>query len=99
MDITTTLINGKSLIEIPNSLDVITSPQMKKVLNEAISAADEVELDFSKTELVTSAGLRVLLQAQKSVQAHGKSMTMKNISTDVMEVFDMTGVTKIFNII
>ena len=99
MEITITQTDGKSLIEIPGSFDVMTSPHMKKALNEAVSAADEVELDFSKTELVTSAGLRVLLQAQKSVQALGKSMTMKNISPDVMEVFDMTGVTNIFTIL
>ena len=99
MDITTTPDNGKSLIDIPNSLDVMTSPHIKKALNEAVSAADEIELDFSKTELLTSAGLRVLLQAHKSIQALGKKITMKNISADVMEIFDMTNLTKTFNII
>jgi len=99
MEIIITQANGKSLIDIPDSFDVISSPHIKNALNEAVSKADEVELDFSKTGLVTSAGLRVLLQAQKSVQALGKNMTLKNISPDVMEVFDMTGVTKIFTIL
>ena len=99
MDITTTPANGKILIDIPNSFDVMTSPHIKKALNEAVSVADEIELDFSKTELLTSAGLRVLLQAHKSIQALGKKITMKNISPDVMEIFDMTNLTKTFDII
>ena len=96
MEITTTQENEKIIIDIPNSFDVVSSPHLKNALTEAISAANEIELDFSKTELVTSAGLRVLLQAQKNVQALGKSMTMKKIPPEVMEVFNMTGVAKIF---
>ena len=89
----------EKIIDIPNHLDVSTSPVLKCTLTEAISAAEDIVLDFSKTELVTSAGLRVLMQAQKSVQSSGISMSMKNISPDVMEVFNITGVSKIFNIV
>ena len=99
MDITTTLANGKSLIDIPSSLDVMTSPHIKKALNEAVSAADEIELDFSKTKLLSSAGLRVLIQAHKSVKALGKKLTMKNVPPNIIEIFDMTNLTKTFDII
>ena len=98
MDLTVSQTDGKSQINIPESLDVTSAPQIQKVLNEAITAAGDIELDFSKTGLVTSAGLRVLLQAQKNVKAQGKNMTMKNISPDVLEVFNLTGLAKVFTI-
>ena len=87
---------GKYIIEIPDHLDAMTSPCLKMPIQEAVSAADEIELDFLKTGLVTSAGLRILIQAQKGVQALGKSMTLKNVSPDVMEVFEITGLSKVF---
>jgi len=86
-------------IDIPGYLDVSTSPELKNILAEAVSAGENIVLDFSKTELVTSAGLRVLMQAQKSIKSTGISMSMKNISPDVMEVFNITGVSKIFSIL
>ena len=86
------------IIDIPTHLDVSTSTELKNTLVEAVSTAGDIVLDFSKTELVTSAGLRVLMQAQKSVKASGISMVMKNISPDVMEIFNITGVSKIFSI-
>jgi len=99
MEIITAKEEGKIIIDIPNSFDVVSSPHLKNALADAVSTADEIELDFSKTGLVTSAGLRVLLQAQKNVQALGKKMTMKKITPEVMGVFDMTGVSKIFDIV
>jgi len=87
------------IIDIPSHLDVSTSPELKNTLVEAISTTGDIILNFSKTELVTSAGLRVLMQAQKNVQASSISMIMKNISPEVMEVFNITGVSKIFSIV
>ena len=99
MDITVTQDNAKSIISIPDTLNAITSPFLKNTLSEVISAADEIDLDFSETGLVSSAGLRVLMQAEKNVQKSGKIMTLKNVSPEVMEVFNMTGVSKIFKIV
>ena len=99
MEIIVSKTDGVDIITIPDHLDVNTSPLLKDTLADIISTADAIELDFANTELVTSAGLRVLLQAQKNMQTSGKSMTCKNVSPDVMEVFDMTGVTKIITII
>ena len=99
MEIAVTKVDDVSVINIPDRLDTVTSPFLKNTLTEVISASDKIELDFSDTELVSSAGLRVLMQAQKNAQVAGKSMTMKNISSDVMEIFGFTGVTKIFKIL
>jgi len=99
MEATTPQTDDVYVITIPEQLNVATSPSLKTTLTDAVSSYDKIELDYSATELVTSAGLRVLLQAQKNVQTSGKSMTMKNVSPDVMEVFDVTGVSKIFTIV
>ena len=88
-----------SIIKLPGQLDVLTSPGLKQTLADVVSNSARIEIDFSETELVTSAGLRVLLQAQKNVQTSGKRMVLKHMSPDVMEVFELTGVTKIFEII
>ena len=99
MEATVTQVDGTSIISVPDNLDVLTSTDFKNILTEVISEAEKTELDFSKTELVSSAGLRVLLQAEKTVQKAEKIMTFKNVSPEVMEIFEMTGVSKIFTII
>ena len=99
MEIIVSQADEKHLIIIPDTLDVLSSPHLKNILDELVPAANVIELDFSKTGLVTSAGLRVLIQAQKKVQALGKSMTLINMSPDVMEVFNLTGLKKVFVII
>ncbi|MCL2628363.1 MAG: STAS domain-containing protein [Oscillospiraceae bacterium] len=99
MDISVTQDGDTTVIAIPEHLDVLTSPFLKNILTDVISATKNVELDFSNTALVSSAGLRVLLQAQKTFQKSEIKMTFENVSPGVMEVFDFTGVSKIFNIV
>ena len=99
MDIDVQQEDGVSIIAIPDHLDVNSSPFLKSILADSVSGSDAIELDFSKTSLVSSAGLRVLLQAQKNIQTSGKKMLFKNVPPSVMEIFDMTGVTKIFTIV
>ena len=98
MDITVTQSDGISTINVPDNLDVSTSTLFKQTLEEAISNAEKIELDFEQTVLITSAGLRVLLQAEKTVKKADKSMIFKNVLPDVMEIFSITGVDKIFTI-
>ena len=99
MDNTSNQADGVSIINVPDQLDISTSTLFKQTLDEVISSSEKTELDFSKTEMVSSAGLRVLLQAEKVIQKSGKSMVLKNVSPEVMEVFEITGVDKIFTIL
>jgi len=98
MDITATQADGKSTINVPDNLDVMTSTAFKQTLDETILDSTKIELDFTKTGLVSSAGLRVLLQAEKNVKKAEKNMIFKNVSPEVMEIFKITGVDKIFTI-
>ena len=86
-----------AVIEIAGRLDTTTAPVLDKTINENINGIKSLILDFKGLEYISSAGLRVLLSAQKKMQQIG-SMTVKNVCEDVMEVFEMTGFADILSI-
>ena len=77
-------------VELAGRLDTTTAPMLDRVINEDIEGVTELVLDINGLEYMSSAGLRVLLNAQKKMQKIG-SMTVRNVSEDIMEIFDMTG--------
>ena len=84
-------------IEIIGRLDAATAPQLEKELKSSLEGIKNLTLDFSQLEYIASAGLRVLLVAQKRMNKQG-SMTIKNVSNEVKEVLDMTGFIDFLNI-
>ena len=84
-------------IKITGRLDTTTAPDFNKIVNEDIADTDNLILDFEKIEYISSAGLRVLLYAQKKMQKLG-TMKLINVCEDVMEVFEMTGFSDILTI-
>ena len=81
---------AETIIEIVGRLDTITAPALDKTINEDIGDTKELVLDMKGLEYISSAGLRVLLSAQKKMQKSG-SMKVINVCEEVMEVFEMTG--------
>ena len=79
-----------TVVEIVGRLDTITAPSLDKVINEDIGDTKNLVLDLKGMEYISSAGLRVLLSAQKKMQRIG-SMKVINVCEAVMEVFEMTG--------
>ena len=82
--------NQETIIEIAGRLDTITAPALDKTINEEIGDTENIVLDLKGLEYISSAGLRVLLGAQKKMQKNG-SMKLINVCEEVMEVFEMTG--------
>ena len=80
----------ETIIEIVGRLDTITAPALDKTINEDIGDTKNLVLDVKGMEYISSAGLRVLLGAQKKMQKIG-SMKVVNVREEVMEVFEMTG--------
>ena len=80
----------ETIIEIVGRLDTITAPALDKAINDDIGDAKNLILDVKGMEYISSAGLRVLLSAQKKMQKIG-SMKVINVCEEVMEVFEMTG--------
>ena len=81
---------AETIIEIVGRLDTITAPALDKTINEDIGDTQNLVLDVKGMEYISSAGLRVLLGAQKKMQKIG-SMKVKNVCAEVMDVFEMTG--------
>ena len=80
----------ETIIEIVGRLDTTTAPSLDKTIHEDIADTKNLILDFKGLEYISSAGLRVLLAAQKKMQKIG-SMKVINVCEAVMEVFEITG--------
>ena len=84
-------INAEStIIELNGRLDTNAAPSLDKVINEDINDTQHLILDLAGVTYVSSAGLRVLLGAQKKIQKIG-TMTVRNVCDSVMEILEMTG--------
>ena len=86
-----------TVVEIVGRLDTTTAPSLEKTLNEDMGETKNLILDFKGLEYISSAGLRVLLAAQKKMQKLG-SMKLINVCENVMEVFEITGFADILTI-
>ena len=80
----------ETTIELAGRLDTTTAPALDKTITEDIADTKNLVLDLKGLEYISSAGLRVLLAAQKKMQKIGK-MKVINVCEQVMEVFEMTG--------
>ena len=98
MTITKTAENGTLRIALEGRLDTNTAPQLETELKTSLSGSSGLELDFSGLEYISSAGLRVLLAAQKTMSRQGK-MTIRNVNETIMEVFEITGFVEILTIV
>lgn len=90
--------NGAELkISIEGRLDTTTAPELDNELKASLEGVEKLEFDFSKLEYISSAGLRVLLSAQKIMNKQG-SMVVKNVSEEINEIFEVTGFVDILSI-
>jgi anti-sigma B factor antagonist len=87
----------ETLIELAGRLDTTTAPALDNTINNDMGDTKNLVLDLKRLEYISSAGLRVLLSAQKKMQKIG-SMKVKNVCEEVMEVFEMTGFADILTI-
>jgi anti-sigma B factor antagonist len=89
--------DAELLIALEGRLDTTTAPQLEEKLNELLPGVTSLTFDLTKLEYVSSAGLRVFLYAQKKMNKQG-SMVVKNISSEVMGIFDVTGFSEMLTI-
>ena len=91
-------LNGTKLeIALEGRLDTTTAPELERTLKDSLKGVTDLTLDFSLLEYISSAGLRVLLSAQKVMSRQGE-MKITNVNEVVREVFDVTGFCDIMNI-
>lgn len=90
--------NGADLmIALSGRLDTTTAPQLEAELKTALTNVQTLAFDMKELEYISSAGLRVLLAAQKVMNKQGK-MVIHNANETVLEVFEVTGFTDILTI-
>ena len=97
MDIRKELTENRRDVAVSGRLDTTTAPELDAALREALPGVKELVLDFSALDYISSAGLRVLLSAQKTMSKQG-SMKLTGVNESVMEVFEITGFSGILTI-
>ena len=89
---------SKMTLSLEDRLDTTTAPQLENVLKVSLYEIKELTMDLEKLEYLSSAGLRVLLAAQKQMQKQGGEMVVMNVNETIMEVFEVTGFVDILTI-
>lgn len=90
--------NGTEFTVCPvGRLETVTAPELQAVLNENISGVTTLTFDLKELKYLSSAGLRVLMSAQKIMNKQG-TMRLIHVNEDIMDILDMTGLTDVFEI-
>lgn len=97
MNIITEKNNGTTVIKLEGRLDTTTAPELEKTINDEGETLRSLVIDFKSVNYISSAGLRVLLGAQKKMNVQG-SMELVNVCEDVMDILEMTGFADILTI-
>ena len=91
-------LNGTELtVTIVGRLDTTTAPQLESELSASYAGVEKLILDFEELAYISSAGLRVLLSAQKTMNKQGE-MIVRNVNETINEVFEITGFVDILTI-
>lgn len=97
MNIVKTRQGSKLILALEGRLDTTTAPQLDTEVKDTLTGVTELVMDFSRLEYLSSAGLRVLLMAQKLMNKQGK-MVVCQVNDTIMEVFEVTGFIDILTI-
>ena len=97
MTITRKMEGDKLELALEGRLDTTTAPELEKEIADSIADVKDLMLDLEKLVYISSAGLRVLLSAQKRMNKQG-SMVICNVSEEIMEIFEVTGFSDILTI-
>jgi len=88
---------SKLTVKLEGRLDTVSAPQLEENFKKSLDGVSELIIDVEKLEYISSAGLRVLLSAQKVMNKQG-SMVVMNVSEEVNEIFEVTGFSDILTI-
>lgn len=98
MNIAKTTKDDTTTLALSGRLDTTTAPQLQETLIPEFDSSKNVVLDFAELVYVSSAGLRVLLMGEKTAKAKGGRFTLIHVSSEIMEVFEMTGFSGILHV-
>ena len=87
----------KLTVKLEGRLDTTTSPELESELGKSLDGIKELVFDFNELEYLSSAGLRVLLNAQKTMNQQGE-MTLTGVNDSIKEIFEVTGFSDILTV-
>ena len=90
--------DSKLVLSLEGRLDTTTAPELEKELGEYLEDVNDITFDCNGLEYISSAGLRVLLSAQKAMNKKEGKLVVKNINDTIREVFKVTGFTDVITI-
>lgn len=97
MTITKELDGNKLTLNLEGRLDTMTAPELEQVVKESLAGIEDLVIDMKELSYISSAGLRVLLSAQKIMNRQG-AMVIKNVNETIAEVFEVTGFNDILTV-
>lgn len=97
MTITKTKTENALVVSVEGRLDTVTAPELEAELEGALDGVTSLTFDLDKLDYISSAGLRVLLSAQKKMNKQGE-MKLVNVNETIMEIFEVTGFSDILTI-
>ena len=97
LDIKKTIEGEKAVLTLSGRIDSNTARDLEREVKAVLDGVTDFTLDMEKIEYISSAGLRVLLAAQKQMNKQGK-MTILHVNETVMEIFEITGFSDILTI-
>ena len=99
MEVKITHVQEHLLVKPEGRLDTVTSEDLRSKLEEAWDGSCDLDMDFTKVEYISSAGMRLLVALQKKAAASGHHMVIRNINSVVNEVFRISGFLKALTIV
>ena len=97
LTINKTTENEKTVYYLEGRLDTATSPDLENELRQTLPGISKLTFDFEKLDYISSAGLRVLLSAQKTMNKQGE-MEIIHVNEAIMDIFEITGFVDIMTI-
>ena len=98
INITKNTAGEKTELKLSGRLDTTTAPQLEAEVRVLPETLFELIMDFTNLEYLSSAGLRVILAAQKLMNARSGKMEIRNVNETIMEIFEVTGFTDVLTI-
>lgn len=90
---------SKLVVSVEGRIDTLTSPKLSEYFEENLKDVTDLELDLEKVDYVSSAGLRTILFAQKTMENNNGKMVVSHVCKEIMETFELTCFTDILTII
>lgn len=97
MIVTKTKAGNTLTVALDGRMDAVSAPKLEEELKAELGTVTDLMIDLEKLVYTSSAGLRVLLSMQKTMNSKG-SMVIRNVRPEIMEIFDMVGFTDLLNI-